>query len=74
MRKFIVTFTEDGYSKTIECHSINEGFSGIELMGLLQMKCSDVREQLKNAPQFKRYLVNKDGTKEEIVKESEDTE
>ena len=74
MRKFTVTFTEDTYNETIACSSTNEGFSAIELMGLLEMKLLDVREQLRNEPKFKRYFVHKDGTKEEIVKESEDTE
>ncbi len=71
MRRFTLIFTEDENNKTIACHSINEGFSGIELMGLCEMKLLDVRDQLINEPKFKRYFVHKDGTKEEVVKESE---
>ena len=74
MREFIVTFTEDEYKEGIEVHSINKGFSAIELMGLLEMKLLDVREQLRNEPKFKRYFVHKDGTKEEIVEKGEDTQ
>ena len=74
MKKFTVTFTEDEYNKTIECKSTNQGFSAFEIIGLLEMKKEDLREQLTNEPKFKRYLINPDGTRQEVVKESEDTE
>ena len=74
MRKFTVIFTEDTINQTIECKSTNEGFTAIEMVGLLEMKKEDIREQLINEPKFKRYFVDKDGTRQELVKESEDTE
>ena len=72
-RSFTVTFIEDSVNQTIE-KSVNKGFTAIEMVGLLEMKKEDIREQLVNEPKFKRYYLDKDGKKIEVINKSEDTE
>lgn len=66
MKKFTMTITEsDSGVITIgtECH----GFNGNELVGLFEMKKLDLLAQMNPDTNFKRYILNPDGTKTEIV-------
>ena len=72
MKRFVIIFTEKE-NEQVECHTINEGFSGMELIGLLEVKKCDVLKQFMYPERFKRNFVDDDGTMSELVEESEDT-
>ena len=72
MKRFIITFTEnDNYE--VECRAVNEGFTGMELIGLLEVKKADILKQFTYPNLFKRYVVDDDNEMKEIIEESEDT-
>ena len=73
MKKFVITFTENE-NGTVECHAINQGFTGMELLGLLDMKKADVLKQFMYPDLFERRIIDDDGTVSELVQKSEDTE
>ncbi len=67
MKRYELIFTkeEDG---TIRCDTINEGFSGIELLSFLEVKRDDLKAQLYNNTKFTRTLLDMNGIKTEIDK------
>lgn len=73
MKKFVITFTENE-NETVECHAINQGFTGMELLGLLDMKKADILKQFMYPDRFERRIIDDDGTVSELVEKSEDTE
>lgn len=73
MKRFVITFTEKE-NERVECHTVNEGFSGMELIGLLEVKKCDVVKQFMFPELFKRHFVDDDGKTSQLVEESEDTE
>ena len=72
MKKLTITFTENG--DKLYCEAENKGFNAFEIIGLLETKRLDIFDQIQHHEQFKRYIVKDDGTRQEIVKENEDTE
>lgn len=48
-----------------------EGFNGFEIIGILDMKIRDIREQMTNPAKFERKLIKKDSVEEIIEKEDE---
>lgn len=73
MKKFVITFTEKE-DETIECHAVNQGFTGMELLGLLDMKKADVLKQFMYPDRFERHVIDGAGAVSELVEKSEDTE
>ena len=73
MKKFVITFTENE-NGTIECHAVNQGFTGMELLGLLDVKKADVLKQYMHPDRFERHIIDDDGTVSNLVEKSEDTE
>lgn len=71
MKQFVITFTEKENGE-VECSAVNKGFTGMELIGLLEVKKADVLKQFMYPERFKRHII--DDTNSEIVEESEDTE
>lgn len=69
-KKFVMTVTEKDGSGTVDC--TNEGFTAFEILGMLRMKEEDILAQIKYPAQFKRYYIDKDGKRSEIVKEGEE--
>lgn len=68
-KKYEIVFEEkDGI---LEFSTINSGFCGIELIGLLEAKKQDILAQLMNDSEFKRTAKNPDGTTVEIEREKE---
>lgn len=63
--KLIFTEEEDG---TISCNATNEGFSGIELLGFLEVKRDDLKAQLYNDTKFTRTLLDMNGFTTEVNK------
>lgn len=68
-KKFVLTATEKDGQDLIDCE--NEGFTALELLGILEVKKSDILEQMRRPADFKRYVIDKNGRKSEIVKEKE---
>ena len=68
MKKFTLTLTEkeNGDSTVI---TKNDGFTGLELLGFLEMKQQDILEQIRHPAKFVRKTA--DG---EVVKEATDDE
>lgn len=71
MKKF--TLTAEADDKQITVSSENDGFNFMELIGILEHKLRDLYEELKYPEQFKRFHVDKDGNRVEMVKEGEET-
>ena len=69
MKKF--TLTAEADDKQITISSENDGFNFMELIGILEHKLRDLYEELKYPERFKRFYVDKDGKRVEVVKESE---
>lgn len=71
MKKFVLTFTvgDDGM---LRCTGENNGFTALELLGMLETKKTDIVDQMMHSELFKRYAVDSDGVRKEIVKEGED--
>lgn len=68
MKKFtmIVTMDENG---SLYINTKNEGFSGCEILGLLECKRDDIVRQMKCNTDFKRILVD-DGKEFNITEEA----
>ena len=68
MKRFTMTVTmdDDGY---VSISTENGGFTGGEIVGLLEMKKLDLLAQMNPNANFKRFLLNRDGSKTEIVEE-----
>lgn len=64
MRRFQIEFkeTETG----LEINSENEGFDAIELIGLLDLKTIDIKDQVFRTANFNRTYVHENGKKEKI--------
>lgn len=69
-KKLTMTVTQKGDHISIECE--NNGFNAFEMLGFLKHKENDILEQLNQPCDFKRYVVDKNGVKHEIVKEDEE--
>ena len=69
MKKF--TLTAEADDKQITVTGENDGFNFMELIGILEHKLRDLYEELKYPERFKRFYVDKDGNRVEIIKESE---
>lgn len=71
MKKFVLTFTvgDDGMLRST---GENTGFTALELLGMLETKKTDIIDQMMHHELFKRYVVDSDGVRKEIVKEGED--
>lgn len=68
-KKFVLTATEKDGQGLIDCE--NDGFTALEILGILEAKRSDIIDQMKHPAEFKRYTIDKNGRKSEIVKEKE---
>lgn len=71
MRKFtmIATMDENG---SVYLDTKNEGFSGCEILGLLECKRDDIVHQIKNYTDFKRTFVE-DGKEVNIEEEQNES-
>lgn len=67
MKRYELIFTEEE-DGTIRCNTTNEGFRGIELLSLLEVKRDDLKAQLYNNTKFTRTLLDMNGIKTEIDK------
>ena len=70
-KKFTMTVTQDkeGY---MEIHCDNDGFNAFEILGFLKHREDDVLNQLNHPCDYKRYYVDENGKRCEIVKEGEE--
>lgn len=69
IKKCEIVFEEnDGI---LNVSATNSGFSGVELVGLLETKKQDIVDQLIGHSRFKRIVKNPDGTTVEIEREKE---
>ena len=66
MKKYEVDWTElsDG---SVRCHANNDGFSGMEILSLLEVKRDDVKAQLYNDTKFTRTILDMNGIREKIA-------
>lgn len=66
MKKYEVVWTElsDG---SFRCDANNDGFSGMEILSLLELKRDDVKAQLYNDTKFTRTILDMNGIREEIA-------
>ncbi len=66
MKKYEVVWTElsDG---SVRCHANNDGFSGMEILSLLEVKRDDVKAQLYNDTKFTRTILDMNGILEKIA-------
>ena len=66
MKKYEVVWTElsDG---SVRCHANNDGFSGMEILRLLEVKRDDVKAQLYNDTKFTRTILDMNGIREKIA-------
>ena len=71
MKIFTITFTENE-NGNVECRATNQGFTGMELLGLLEVKKADVLKQFMYPDAFERRIIDDDGTVSELVHKSED--
>ena len=55
MKKFTMTVTIE--NEQVNASSHNDGLSGLEIIGILQMKINDIVCQMKHPSQFERILV-----------------
>ena len=71
MKKFVMTVTDDGVN--IHIDGENTGFSGIELVGILDAKKQDILDQMNHPEKYKHVRkINVDGEQlsiEEIAQE-----
>lgn len=68
-KKFILEAIDDGESLTI--NSTNDRFSGMEVIGILELKIRDLREQMQGPAKFNRTKIQEDGVYA-VVKEGEE--
>lgn len=68
MKKFTMTVTIE--NEKVNAHSHNDGLSGLEIIGILQLKINDIVCQMKHPSQFERVLVE-DGQEFKIVEEED---
>lgn len=66
MKKYEVVWTEleDG---SFRCDANNDGFSGMEILSLLEVKRDDVKAQLYNDTKFTRTILDMNGIREKIA-------
>lgn len=66
MKKYEVVWIElsDG---SVRCHANNDGFSGMEILSLLEVKRDDVKAQLYNDTKFTRTILDMNGIREKIA-------
>lgn len=69
-KKFTIIATEKDGQGVINTE--NEGFTALEILGILKAKENDILEQMKMPADFKRYTIDKNGKRSEIVKEGEE--
>ena len=72
MKRFTIIFTEK--DDNVECKAVNEGFTGMELIGLLEIKKTDIIRQFTNPELFRRFVTDTDGVAKDIIQGAEDTE
>ena len=66
MRKYTVVVTEDEKGNTLRAERENQGFSGIEILGILDILSNDVRRQMTDKAfaekviEHKRVFVDKE--------------
>lgn len=72
MRKFVLTCIE-AENETVKLEVRNEGFNGMELLAILEMKKADLVEQFTHPEKFRyeRELVDSDGNVTKKIKEGE---
>jgi hypothetical protein len=68
MKKLVITFEETDQGM-ISCEVKNTGFNAAEIVGFLEMKKIDTIDQMNHPKLFKRYFIDEDGERLEIVKE-----
>lgn len=59
MRKYTVVVTEDEKSNTIRVDRENQGFSGIEILGILDILSNDVRRQMTDKAFVEKVVEHK---------------
>ena len=66
MKKYELVWTElsDG---SVRCHANNDGFSGMVILSLLEVKRDDVKAQLYNDTKFTRTILDMNGIREKIA-------
>lgn len=66
MRKYTVVVTEDEKGNTLRVERENQGFDGIEILGILDILSNDVRRQMadkafaEKVVEHKRVVVDKE--------------
>lgn len=68
MKRWELIFTEHDDGQ-ISVSAQNQGFDGMELLALLDLKKCDVLAQISPTTVFKRTLITEDGTKYDFTEE-----
>ena len=64
----LIATVENGY---LNIETKNEGFNSLDIIGILDMKRADIVRQVNEKTNFKRTLINDDGSKEDISEKEE---
>lgn len=59
MRKYTVVVTEDEKGNTLRVDRENQGFSGIEILGILDILSNDVRRQITDKAFAEKVIEHK---------------
>lgn len=59
MRKYTVVVTEDEKGNTLRVDRENQGFSGIEILGILDILSNDVRRQMTDKAFAEKVIEHK---------------
>lgn len=72
-KRFELVFEVDEVNEKLNISGTNEGFSGFELVGILECKKQDIIDQMTSRAKFNRTYKNPDGSTIEVEKvESEE--
>lgn len=69
MAKFELVVTRNGYDWTFKTN--NDGFDAVEIIGMLDMKKTDILNQINEYTKFERTVVDKDGNRIDISNKEE---
>ena len=68
-RKFTLEVVD--YDENLSIETKNDGFNGMEIIGILELKIRDISEQMMMPAKFKRTKIKEDGAYA-VVKEGEE--